>query len=57
VSADAFDEADRQALRDAGFDDRAIWDIAAVAAFFNMTNRMATAIDMMPNADYHAKSR
>jgi uncharacterized peroxidase-related enzyme len=57
VSPDAIVEADRQVLRDAGFDDRAIWDIAAVAAFFNMTNRMATAIDMMPNADYHAKNR
>ncbi len=42
---------------DAGFDDRSIWDIASVAAFFNMTNRMATAIDMMPNPEYHAKSR
>jgi uncharacterized peroxidase-related enzyme len=57
VSPDAIVEADRQVLRDAGFDDRAIWDIAAVAAFFNMTNRMATAIDMMPNVDYHAKNR
>jgi alkylhydroperoxidase family enzyme len=44
-------------LRRAGFDDRAIWDIAAVAAFFNLSNRMATAVDMMPNADYHAKDR
>lgn len=57
VSPDAIVEDDREALRAAGFDDRAIWDIAAVAAFFNMTNRMATAIDMMPNAEYHAKDR
>ena len=49
--------ADRKALRRAGFNDRAIWDIAAVASFFNMTNRMATAIDMMPNEAYHALSR
>lgn len=48
---------DRAALRKAGFTDRAIWDIAAVASFFNMTNRMATAIDMMPNEEYHALSR
>ena len=48
---------DRKALRRAGFNDRAIWDIAAVASFFNMTNRMATAIDMMPNEAYHALSR
>jgi uncharacterized peroxidase-related enzyme len=48
---------DRAALRDAGFDDRSIWDIASVAAFFNLSNRMATAVDMMPNLEYHAKSR
>ena len=50
-------EADRQALRDAGFDDRDIWDIAATASFFNMSNRMASAIDMRPNDDYHAQAR
>lgn len=50
-------DAERQALRRAGFSERAIWDIAAVAAFFNMTNRLATATDMMPNDDYHARSR
>ncbi len=47
----------RQALRDAGFSDRAIWDIASVAGFFNMSNRVATAVDMRPNEDYHAMSR
>jgi uncharacterized peroxidase-related enzyme len=57
ATPEAVVESDRAALRDAGFDDRSIWDIAAVAAFFNMTNRMATAIDMMPNPEYHAKNR
>ncbi len=51
------EEADRQALRDAGFGDRDIFDIAGVAAFFNMTNRVASAIDMRPNDDYHAQAR
>ena len=50
-------EADRQALRDVGFSDRDIWDIASVAAFFNMTNRVASATDMRPNDDYHAQAR
>jgi len=50
-------EAARQALRKAGWSDRAIWDIAAVTGFFNMTNRLATATDMMPNEDYHERSR
>lgn len=57
VAPDAVDDADRAKLRKAGFDERSIWDIAAVAAFFNMTNRMATAIDMMPNEEYHASNR
>jgi uncharacterized peroxidase-related enzyme len=57
VVPDEVGEADRAALRKAGFKDRDIWDIAAVASFFNMTNRMATAIDMMPNEEYHSASR
>jgi len=51
------EEPDRQALRDVGFSDRDIFDIASVAAFFNMTNRVASAIDMAPNPEYHAQHR
>ena len=51
------EEATRQALRDSGWNDRAIWDIAAVAAFFNMSNRMAAATDMHPNDAYHGQNR
>lgn len=50
-------EADRQTLRETGFTDRDIWDIASVAAFFNMTNRIASAVDMRPNDDYHSQAR
>jgi uncharacterized peroxidase-related enzyme len=50
-------EFDREALRDAGFSDRDIWDIANVTGFFNMTNRVASATDMRPNDEYHARSR
>jgi uncharacterized peroxidase-related enzyme len=53
----AIEERDRQDLRDAGFSDREIWDIAAVASFFNMSNRMASAVDMRPNDEYHAQAR
>jgi uncharacterized peroxidase-related enzyme len=48
---------DRAALRGAGFTDRDIWDIAAVAGFFNMTNRVASATDMRPNSVYHRQAR
>ena len=51
------EEEDRERLRRAGFSDRDIWDIAAIAAFFNMTNRIASAIDMRPNSQYHAMGR
>jgi len=54
---EAIDEADRETLRKAGWNDREIWDIAAVASFFNMTNRMSAATDMRPNAEYHARGR
>ena len=50
-------EYDRESLRDAGFSDRDIWDIANVAEFFNMTNRVASATDMRPNDEYHALAR
>ncbi len=53
----AVEEDDRKALREAGFTDRDIWDIAAVAGFFNMSNRIATATDMRPNSNYHAQKR
>jgi uncharacterized peroxidase-related enzyme len=54
---DKIEEADRQALRDAGFSDRAIWDIAAVAAFFNMSNRLASAVALEPNDAYFHMAR
>lgn len=50
-------EADRQSLRDVGFSDRDIWDIANVTGFFNMTNRVSSAVDMRPNDEYHAQNR
>ncbi len=54
---DKMEDADRKALRNAGFSDRDIWDIAAVASFYNMSNRLAAATDMRPNQEYHAMAR
>lgn len=53
----AIDEPDRESLRAAGFSERDIWDIGAVAGFFNMSNRMASAVDMRPNPEYHGQFR
>jgi uncharacterized peroxidase-related enzyme len=54
---DKIENADRDMLRQLGFTDRDIWDIAAVAAFFNMSNRLASATDMRPNPEYYAMAR
>jgi len=51
------EEADREGLRREGLADRDIWDIAAVAGFFNMSNRVASATDMRPNSIYHGQAR
>ncbi len=57
IASSTIEEANRQTLREHGFTDRDIWDIASVASFYNMTNRMASAVDMRPNSEYHALAR
>ncbi len=54
---DKIENADRDMLRQLGFTDRDIWDIGAVAAFFNMSNRLASATDMRPNQEYYGMAR
>lgn len=56
-SPDSVGAADRAALRKAGFSDEDIFDIAEVAGFYNMTNRLAAAIDMQPNREYYGMGR
>ena len=50
-------DADRHGLRDAGLSESEIFDLADVIGFFNMSNRFATATDMMPNPEYHRMDR
>ena len=50
-------ESDRQQLRDVGLSDQAIWDIANICGFYNMTNRVASAVEMQPNPEYHHQNR
>jgi uncharacterized peroxidase-related enzyme len=57
LSADQLTEADKQTLRDAGFDDEDIWDIASISAFFGMSNRLANAFDMRPNTEFYSMAR
>ena len=44
-------------LRDHGFTDEDAWDIAGIAAFFGMSNRIANAIDMRPNDEFYLMGR
>ena len=51
------EETDRQTLRALGLSERDIFDLASVAGFFNMSNRVASAIAMAPNPEYHGQAR
>ncbi|MCW3476028.1 peroxidase-related enzyme [Limobrevibacterium gyesilva] len=46
-------DADRDALRAHGLGNEDLFDLAETVAFFNLSNRMASATDMMPNREYH----
>jgi len=50
-------EADFDALRAQGFDDEDAWDIAAITAFFGLSNRMANTISMRPNDEFFLMGR
>ncbi len=51
------DESDRATLRAIGLSEQDIFDLAETVAFFNLSNRMASATDMMPNPEYHQLDR
>ena len=53
----AIEETDFTALHAHGFDDEDIWDIAAITAFFGLSNRMASFAGMMPNPEFYAMGR
>lgn len=50
-------EDDFEALHPHGFDDEDIWDIAAITAFFGLSNRMASFSNMMPNPEFYLMGR
>ncbi|WP_027132944.1 peroxidase-related enzyme [Geminicoccus roseus] len=55
--AEAVDEADSAALRGHGFGEDEIWDIAAIAAFFGMSNRLANFTSLRPNDEFYGMGR
>jgi uncharacterized peroxidase-related enzyme len=48
---------DLEKLRQHGFDDEAIFDIAEIAAMFNLTNRLINTLGGKPNLEYHSMGR
>jgi len=50
-------ETDYAALRDHGFTQDEIWDIAAIAAFYAMSNRLANAFGIQPNDEFYGMGR
>ncbi len=54
---DRVTEADLERLAEVGYSPEEMWDIAAVTAFFNLSNRMAMFADMRPNAEFHTMGR
>ena len=51
------EDADFKALHAHGFDDEDAWDIAAITAFFGLSNRMANATGMLPNPEFYLMGR
>ncbi len=57
LHSDEIGEADFETLHAHGFDDEDIWDIAAITAFFGLSNRMASFSGMMPNPEFYLMGR
>lgn len=57
ASAYAVGDADMEVLRNHGFDDEDVWDIAAIAAFFGLSNRLANVTSMRPNDEFYTMGR
>ena len=56
-AAHAVGDADFETLRSHGFTDDDIWDIAAIASFFGLSNRMANVTSMRPNDEFYTMGR
>lgn len=57
LNAQEIGDRDHRALAEAGFTQDEIWDIAAIAAFFGMSNRLVNAGDIRPNDEFYMLGR
>ncbi|WP_421954806.1 peroxidase-related enzyme [Polaromonas sp.] len=55
--SDEIEDADFDALKLHGFDDEDAWDIAAITAFFGLSNRIASFSGMLPNPEFYLMGR
>lgn len=55
--SDQISQEDFDGLREHGFTDEDIWDIAGITAFFGLSNRMANLMSMRPNDEFYAMGR
>ena len=56
-SAHLVGDGDIEALKAHGFDEEDVWDIAAIAAFFGLSNRLANVTSMRPNREFYSMGR
>ncbi|MDP3238942.1 MAG: peroxidase-related enzyme, partial [Reyranella sp.] len=56
-SAQLVGDDDMETLKQHGFDEEDVWDIAAIAAFFGLSNRMANVTSMRPNPEFYSMGR
>ena len=57
LASDEIDDVDFEVLHGHGFTDEDAWDIAAITAFFGLSNRMASFSGMMPNPEFYTMGR
>jgi len=57
LESHAVEDADLEALKAQGFSEDDVWDIAAIAAFFALSNRMANVTSMRPNDEFYLMGR
>ncbi|MGH8687571.1 MAG: peroxidase-related enzyme [Burkholderiales bacterium] len=57
LESHAIEDADLEALKTHGFTEEDVWDIAAIAAFFALSNRMANVTRMRPNDEFYLMGR
>jgi uncharacterized peroxidase-related enzyme len=57
TEAQKVSETDFATLKSHGFSEEDIWDIAAISAFFGLSNRLANVTSMRPNSEFYSMGR